>query len=96
MALGKQWRVRVLADHLTGESHAGLKGLQGSDRRASMLEVAIKIAGTEDISGQRILLLDDHLCRSGATLNVCCRLPEQEAGVGDVSVLTKTKTRIHR
>ncbi len=94
-ALGQQRSVRVLKGYFTKESRAELKGIDDPDRRRQILEKAIQVSGTEDVTGQRVLLLDD-IYRSGATLNACCRLLQQNTQVGDIYVLTLTKTRTHR
>ena len=94
-ALGEQRGVRVLESYLVKEGKAEMKGIDNPDERLKALENTIKIIGKEDISGQRVLLLDD-LYRSGATLNACCNVLKQQARIGDVSVLTMTKTRSKR
>lgn len=94
-ALGKQRGVSVLTGYLIKEGNAELKGIHDPDQRVKALENTIKISGKEDISGQRVLLLDD-LYRSGATLNACCNVLKQQAKIADVSVLTMTKTRSNR
>lgn len=94
-ALGKQRGVPVLMGYLTKTGNAELKGINDTDERLKALENTIEISGQEDISGQRVLLLDD-LYRSGATLNACCNVLKEQAKIGDVSVLTMTKTRSNR
>lgn len=94
-ALGKQRGVRVLEGYLIKDGNAELKDIHDPDERLKILENTIKISGKEDISGQRVLLLDD-LYRSGATLNVCCNVLKQQAMIGEVSVLTMAKTRSNR
>jgi len=94
-ALGKQRGVRVLESYPIKEGNAELKGIHDPDERVKALENTIKISGEEDISGQRVLLLDD-LYRSGVTLSACSNVLKQQARVGDVYVLTMTKTRSNR
>ena len=93
-ALGKHRGVRVLKGYLTKKG-AEIKGVDDPDKRAKLLEGQISIAGTSDIAGRKVLLLDD-VYRSGATLNVCCGILKAQAKVGDVCVLTMTKTRVNR
>lgn len=94
-ALGEQRGVPVLEGYLIKEGNAELKGIHDPEERLKALESTIKISGKQDISGQRVLLLDD-LYRSGATLNACCNVLKEQGGVGDISVLTMTKTRSNR
>lgn len=95
VALGKQRGVPVLTGYLTKTGNAEMKGIDDPGERLKALENTIEISGKEDISGQRVLLLDD-LYRSGATLNACCNVLKEQAKIGDVSVLTMTKTRSNR
>ena len=95
-ALGKRRGVRVLKGHLIKTGRATeLKGVDNPQERAKILEKSILVSGRDDISGQKVLLLDD-IYRSGATLNACCAVLKEQAGVGEVSVLTMTKTRSKR
>lgn len=94
-ALGARRGVRVLTGYLTKTGSAELKGIDDAEERAQALEDHIVIAGKDDISGRKVLLLDD-LYRSGATLNTCCAVLKKQAKVGDISVLTMTKTRSNR
>lgn len=95
-ALGAQRGVEVLLGFL--DKKAGgpeLKGVDDPDKRAALLKGTITIANDRDISGKRILLLDD-LYRSGATLNACCSILYNDAKVEEICVLTMTKTRSKR
>lgn len=94
-ALGKQRGVAVLTGFLTKTGDAELKGISDPAERDNALANSIVIAGKDDISGKKVLLIDD-LYRSGATLNVCCIALKSKAKVGDISVLTMTKTRSNR
>jgi len=94
-ALGAQRGVPVLKGYLTKTGGAELKGIDDPAERAEALAGTITITGKQDISGQRVLLLDD-LYRSGATLNACCSVLLKQAGIESVSVLTMTKTRSNR
>ena len=95
MALGQDREVKVLPGFLDKKSGEELKGVDSPDERQELLKGAILIAGDEDISGMKILLLDD-LYRSGATLEACAEILYNDAGVADICVLTMTKTRSKR
>ncbi len=94
-ALGDQRGVPVLVGYLNKEGNAELKGIDDPDERAKVLDNSITITGKNDISGKKVLLLDD-LYRSGATLSVCCNVLKKHANVGEITVLTMTKTRSNR
>ncbi len=95
-ALGAQRGIPVLKGYLTKKPGGPeLKGITDPEERAAALEGTISINGKQDISGKRVLLLDD-LYRSGATLNACCNILIREAKIETVSVLTMTKTRSNR
>ena len=95
-ALGAQRDVEVLVGFL--ERKAGgkeLKEASDPDKRKNLLEGTIVVASDKDISGKKVLLIDD-LYRSGATLNVATDILYEKANVDSVSVLTMTKTRSKR
>lgn len=94
-ALGQQRGIPVLTGYLVKTGDAELKGISDPAERDNALANSIVIAGKQDISGKNVLLLDD-LYRSGATLNVCCHVLKKQAKVGDICVLTMTKTRSNR
>lgn len=95
-ALGAQRDVEVLVGFLERKSGGQeLKEVNDPDKRENILEGAIVVAGDKDISGKKILLVDD-LYRSGATLNVATDILYDEARVESVSVLTMTRTRTKR
>lgn len=94
-ALGKQRAVEVLTGYLVKTGDDELKGIYDPAERDRALANSIKVAGAYNISGKRVLLLDD-LYRSGATLNVCCSVLRRQAKVEDICVLTMTKTRSNR
>lgn len=95
-ALGQQRGVPVLVGYLTKEAGgAELKDITDPEERAEALKGKIKITGTGNICGKAVLLFDD-LYRSGATLNACCSILYEQAGVSKVCVLTATKTRRKR
>ena len=94
--LGKRNGVKVLVGLLTKKAGGQeLKNVDDPDKRKKLLEDAISFSGDSDISGQKVLLLDD-LYRSGSTLSVATDILLQEAKVESVSVLTMTKTRVNR
>ena len=96
LALGKQRHVPVLTDFLEKvPGEAELKNTTDPEQRAKLLKDTIKVTGNEELSGKRILLVDD-LYRSGATLNACCSVLREQADIESVSVLTMTKTRSNR
>jgi len=91
-ALGKQRHIPVLVGFLSKTGNLELKGMDDPIQRENALRASIKVVGDEDISGKKVLLLDD-LYRSGATLNACCQVLREEELVGEIWVLTMTKTR---
>lgn len=95
-ALGAQRGVPVLIGYLKKQRFgAELKNVDTHEQREKALKETIKIASTKNISGKSILLIDD-LYRSGATLNACCAVLEEQARVDSICVLTMTKTRSKR
>lgn len=94
-ALGQDRDVDVLVGFLKKVSKQELKEIDSEEERQKILKNAISIAGDEDLEGMKVLLLDD-LYRSGATLEACADLLYNEANVGDLCVLTMTKTRSNR
>jgi len=94
-ALGKSRGVDVVVGYLSKEQGPALKNVDSPEERAALLEDAITVTGDEDLSGKKVLLLDD-LFRSGATLEACARVLRDDAKVGDICVLTMTKTRSNR
>lgn len=95
-ALGEQRSVEALVGFLDKKAGgAELKNVDDPAERAKLLEEAITITGDRDISGKRVLLLDD-LYRSGVTLNTCCSILYTGANVAEICVLTMTKIRTKR
>lgn len=95
-ALGKQRGVPVLIGFLAKESRGKeLKNTTDPGEREKLLKDAIEIIGDRKVKDKNVLLIDD-LYRSGATLNACCSVLYEEAGVKRVVVLTMTKTRTKR
>ncbi len=96
IALGKQRGVRVLIGFLEKKtSEEELKNVTDPKRREEILKDGIMVAGNRNLQGKSVLLVDD-IFRSGATLNTCCSVLQENTGVKSVSVLTMTKTRSNR
>jgi competence protein ComFC len=96
LALGKHHGVKVLTDFLVkAVGGKQLKNVDDPEEREKLLRESISIEGKEELSGKKILLVDD-LYRSGATLRVATGLLLEKAKVEKVSVLTMTKTRSNR
>ena len=94
-ALGKRCSIPVMAGFLGKTGNLELKGVGDPVQRAEALAASIGLLGQDDISGRNVLLVDD-LYRSGATLNACSRVLRDDAKVGEIWVLTMTKTRRHK
>lgn len=94
-ALGADRNVPVLVGFLDKAGGAQLKNVDDPEERQKLLEGSITMAGTQNITGKNVLLVDD-LYRSGATLNACCAVLLDAAKVASVCVLTMTKTRSKR
>ncbi|MBO6948255.1 MAG: ComF family protein [Rhodospirillales bacterium] len=94
-ALGASRGVPVLTGFLTKNAGPELKNVDFPEERAALLKNAISISGTQNLVGKKVLLLDD-LFRSGATLEACAKVLRDDAKVGDICVLTMTKTRSNR
>lgn len=93
--LGRRKRVKV-SNFLTKEvGGAELKNVDDPKEREKLLKGKISILGDYDISGKKVLLLDD-LYRSGTTLSEATDVLYKKAKVDSVSVLTMTKTRSKR
>jgi competence protein ComFC len=91
-ALGKR---RGIKGELVNEGDDELKGITDPVARNELLENALNLAGSVDLSGKRVLLVDD-LYRSGSTLRVATMILYEHGGADDVCVLTMTKTRSNR
>ncbi|XHY17231.1 hypothetical protein SuNHUV7_20240 (plasmid) [Pseudoseohaeicola sp. NH-UV-7] len=94
-ALGARINAPVLSGFLGKTSSVELKGMNDPKDRERLLKESIHIAGSEDISAMNVLLIDD-LYRSGATLRACCDVLKEKGNVGEVWVLTMTKTRCNQ
>lgn len=95
-ALGKHRNVEVILDLLVKkQGGAQLKNVDDPIERQKLLRDSITISETRDVSGLKILLVDD-LYRSGATLSVATDLLLKQGKAGSVSALTMTMTRSKR
>ena len=95
-ALGERHNVAVIEGLITKTAGGSeLKNVNDPDERLELLRERMSFTGTHDVSGAKILLVDD-LYRSGATLRVATDLLYQEGDAAHVSVLTMTKTRTRR
>lgn len=93
LELGKRLSVNVLIGFLEKkEGSKQLKNIEVLKERIQELKKVTFISSEKNISGQKVLLLDD-LYRSGATLSVSTDLLYKQAEVSNVSVLTMTKTK---
>ncbi|MBU2981041.1 hypothetical protein KO498_04365 [Lentibacter algarum] len=92
LALGEQLDTRVLTGFLGNSGEIELKTITDPAARETALNANIKAIGGEDISGKKVLLLDD-VYRSGATLRACCSVLKGAENAGEVWVLTMTRTR---
>jgi competence protein ComFC len=95
-ALGARRNVKVVLDLLCKKpGGAQQKNVQDVNERQMLLRNSMSLTGNHDVSGKKILLIDD-LYRSGATLSVATELLIDQGGAGSVSALTMTKTRSMR
>ncbi len=95
-ALGKHRNVKVDSDlQLKKQGGSQLKNIDDPIERQRLLRDSITISTSRDVSGLKILLIDD-LYRSGATLSVATDLLLKQGQASSVSVLTMTKTRSKR
>ena len=95
-ALGARRKVEVVLDLLQKKTvGAQLKNVDNLDERQKLLRDSMSLSDANDVSGKKILLVDD-LYRSGATLSVATELLIDRGGAASVSVLTMTKTRSRR
>ena len=68
-----------------------LKGMSEERERGEVLKGAFEVVDNR-YAGKKVLVFDD-LYRSGATLNEVCKVLYEVGNVGDVYVVTLTKTR---
>lgn len=95
LELGKRADIEVMIGALEKAGSKPLKGILNPEERMEELKKAISLNKSAEVSGRRVLLLDD-LYRSGATLIVCTDSLYNQGKARQVSVLTMTKTRSNR
>lgn len=96
LELGKRRGVKVLIGLLEKKDGGKeLKNIMDTDERLKELRKVISLSSRVNISGQKVLLLDD-LYRSGATLSVSTDILFKQGRVSKVCVLTMTKTKSNR
>ncbi len=96
LELGKRRGVNVLIGFLDKkEGSKELKNITDLEERIQELKKFTFISSEINISGQKVLLLDD-LYRSGAALSVATEILYEQAKVSKVSILTMTKTKSNR
>lgn len=94
-ALGARRGVKVLPSLLINSGDEELKGVTDPVARIELLRNALKLDPNQNVSGKKLLLVDD-LYRSGSTLSIATELLYREGKASRVSVLTMTKTRSNR
>lgn len=72
-----------------------LKSIDDADERVEIMKGAFKIANAEKYKNKKVLIIDD-LFRSGTTVNELTETLYSQANVGNVYIVTLTKTRSHR
>ena len=95
LELGRRVGIEVMLGALEKAGSKPLKGILNPEERMEELKKTISLNKSTDVSGRRVLLLDD-LYRSGATLIVCTDSLYNQGKARKVSVLTLTKTRSNR
>lgn len=95
LELGRRVGIEVMIGALEKAGSKPLKGILNPEERMEELKKAISLNKSAEVSGRRVLLLDD-LYRSGATLIVCTDSLYNQGKARQVSVLTMTKTRSNR
>lgn len=95
-ALGARRNVEVLLDLLRKKpGGVQLKNVEDPEERQKLLRDSMSLSGNHNVSGKKVLLIDD-LYRSGATLSVATELLIDQGGAASVCVLAMTKTRSKR
>jgi competence protein ComFC len=91
---GRRFNIEVCLDVLAkSKGSKELKNITNLDEKQEALKNSIFIDKHYDLSGKKVLLIDD-LYQSGATLRVVTDLLYSEEQVEKVHVLTMTRTRI--
>lgn len=91
-ALGERRGVAVFTDNLVKVGNTPqLKNVASVEERQALLKQTLRLTAPEELSGKKVLVVDD-LYRSGDSLRAATDLL-REAGAEKVSVLTMTKTR---
>ena len=93
--LGRRKRVKVLYALEKVTSNVEIKNIENPDERREALEKTMRITGDYDLSGKKVLLLDD-LFRSGISLEVATKILYEQTKADTINVLTMTKTRSNR
>ncbi len=93
--LGRRKRIRILDILEKDTSDTEIKNIDDPKERKTLLKKTMKLSDDYDISGKKVLLLDD-LYRSGVTLKVATDILYKQAKADTVCVLTLTKTRSNR
>lgn len=88
-ALGAAVQVPLLERVLSNSGDRALKAIAQRAERERYLRTAINVAPGLNLSGKRVLLIDD-IYRSGATLNACCDALRRSAKANSISVLSVT------
>jgi len=94
-ALGQSLQVPVLENIITKNNPEQLKDIEETAKREALLRESLILSEGTDLTGKKILLIDD-LYRSGATLRAVTDILYNKANVNKVYVLTMTKTRTNR
>ena len=81
-------------NYLIKKQTSELKGIESPDERQKILENAFSVEDKR-FKNKTVLLFDD-LFRSGATLNAATKVLKEQGEVGEVLVLTITKTKTKR
>jgi len=96
LELSKRLKISAYLDCLAKTDNATeLKSIDEQTKRVPFLENTMYLANKHNLTGKKILLIDD-LYRSGSTLQLATNLLYKKTNVSNVYVLTMTKTRSNR